>query len=197
MKLSAWPDSVGSAPGLRAVAQPGTIWALEFSRTVWSAPFVNEGTWFTWVTVITNVCVALVSTPLFRTPPLSWSLTETVALPLRFATAVKVRVPVGEIWGWAEKRALASLVTMKLRVWPDSRGPSLIAVAQPVNDCAPAFSRTVLSPPLVNDGASFTAVTVIVIVWVALVSEPPLAVPPLSWSLTDTVARPLAFAARV
>ena len=88
MKLRAWPASDGSAPGLRAVAQPGTIWALEFSRTVWSAPLVNEGTWFTCVTVITNVWVALVSTPLFVVPPLSWSLTDTVALPLRFATGV-------------------------------------------------------------------------------------------------------------
>ena len=50
---------------------------------------------------------------------------------------------------------------------------------------------------MVKLGASLTAVTVMVKVWVALVSTPPLAVPPSSWMLTVTVAVPLALAAGV
>src|ERR671925_614921 len=46
-------------------------------------------------------------------------------------------------------------------------------------------------------GASFTAPTLIVKVWGALVSTPPLAVPPLSTALTVTVAAPLASAVGV
>ena len=46
-------------------------------------------------------------------------------------------------------------------------------------------------------GASLTAVTVIVKVCVALVSTPPLAVPPSSVIVTVTVAVPLALAAGV
>ncbi len=73
---------------------------------------------------------------------------------------------------------------MKSTAWPDSfAGPAEIAVAQPLTDCAPASSFTVWSAPFVKLGASFTAFTVIVKVWVALSFTPPLAVPPLSWSL--------------
>jgi hypothetical protein len=50
---------------------------------------------------------------------------------------------------------------------------------------------------LVNDGASFIAVTVIVKVCALLVSEPPLATPPSSLSTTVSVAEPLALAAGV
>ena len=46
-------------------------------------------------------------------------------------------------------------------------------------------------------GASFTGVTLILNVWVALVSEPPFTVVPLSWRLTPMVADPLAFGASV
>ena len=46
-------------------------------------------------------------------------------------------------------------------------------------------------------GASLTEVTVMVKVWVALVSTPPLVVPPLSWRATVTVAVPLALGAAV
>jgi hypothetical protein len=57
-----------------------------------------------------------------------------------------------------------------------------------VNDILPALSST---------GASLTAVTLIVKVWAALVSMPPLAVPPLSCSRTVIVAEPFALAAGV
>ena len=88
---------------------------------------------------------------------------------------------------------------MKSTVWPDSSaGPALIAVAQPVTRLRARRPRPPSgSAPLVNDGASLTAVTVIVKVCVALVSTPPLAVPPLSWIVTVTVAVPTAFAAGV
>ena len=47
-----------------------------------------------------------------------------------------------------------------------------MAVAQPANDCAPASSLTVLSGPLVKLGTSFTAVTVMVTVALALSTMP-------------------------
>ena len=89
-------------------------------------------------------------------------------------------------------------VTTKVSVWPLSlAGPALMPVAQPATVCAPASSSTVWSAPFVKLGASLTAVTVIVKVCAALVSTPPLAVPPLSCSVTVTVAVPLALAAGV
>ena len=72
-------------------------------------------------------------------------------------------MPAGLTAGWAEKRALLSLVTMKSTVWPDSSaGPALMAVAQPATVWAPASSCTVWSAPLVKDGASLTGLTVTV-----------------------------------
>ena len=61
----------------------------------------------------------------------------------------------------------------------------------------PESSATVWLLPFVNDGGSFTGVTVTANVWAALVSSPPLAMPPLSWSETVTVDVPFAFAAGV
>ena len=52
-------------------------------------------------------------------------------------------------------------------------------------------------PAALSTGASLTAVTVSVNVCTALVSTPPLAVPPLSWIWTETVALPFASAAGV
>ena len=48
---------------------------------------------------------------------------------------------------------------------------------------------------MVKLGASFTGFTVMVKVFVSLVSSPPLAVPPSSWSVTLIVAAPLALSA--
>ena len=70
-------------------------------------------------------------------------------------------------------------------------------MAQPDTLWAPASSFTVWSAPFVKLGASLTAFTVIVKVWAADVSTPPLAVPPSSWIRTETVAEPLALAAGV
>src|SRR5690349_13231113 len=62
---------------------------------------------------------------------------------------------------------------------------------------APESSLTVTLPPPVNDGGSLTAFTVMVKVWPALVSTPPLAVPPLSCATTVTTAVPFASGAGV
>src|SRR6185436_15687346 len=122
----------------------------------------------------------------------------TVALPLLLLAGVKLSVPADETAGWAENSALLSLLTVKVRVWPLSLlGPALTAVAQPVTLAAPESSLTVWLAPLVNDGASLTAVTAIEKVWPALWSTPPPAVPPSSNTVTVTVAAPLALPAGV
>ena len=179
-----------------AVAQPGTTLRPESSRTVGFAPFVNVGGSLTPVTVIVKVWVALVSSPLLAMPPLSWSSIVIVALPTPAAAGVNVSVPVGPTAGWTAKSALSVLfVTENATVWANSfAGPSLIAVAQPGIECAPEFSKTVWLPPLVKEGGSLTAVTVIVNVAGALSSVEP---PPLSWAWSVIVATPLAFAAGV
>ena len=125
---------------------------------------MNVGGSLTPVTVIVKVWVALVSSPPLAMPPLSWSSIVIVALPTPAAAGVNVSVPVGPTAGWTAKSALSVLfVTENATVWADSfAGPSLIAVAQPGIECAPEFSRTVWFAPLVKDGGSLTAVTVIV-----------------------------------
>src|SRR5205085_157648 len=60
-----------------------------------------------------------------------------------------------------------------------------------------AVSFALASPTVTNDGAALTAFTVMVNVWVAEVSTPPFAVPPLSVRNTLIVAVPLAFGAGV
>ena len=90
------------------------------------------------------------------------------------------------------------LVTTNVTVWPlSSDGPGLIAVAQPLTDWAPASSTSVWLAPLTKLGGSLTPVTLIVKVWTALVSSPPLAIPPLSLMETLTVAEPTWLAAGV
>ena len=86
---------------------------------------------------------------------------------------------------------------MKFTACDASFGPAEIAVAHVVTVRGPASSFSVWSAPLVKPGASLTGVTVIVNVCGALVSTPPLAVPPLSWMLTVTVATPNASGAAV
>ena len=113
----------------------------------------------------------------------------TVALPKAFAAVVKVSTPFGATLGCAAKRALLSFETWKVTLWPDSFGPAEIALAHPA-EYAPESSLTATLPPPVNDGASLTGVTVMVNVCGAEVSWPPFAVPPLSRSVTVTVALP-------
>src|SRR5262245_27317709 len=100
--------------------------------------------------------------------------------------------------GWALNRPLLLLLTRNARVCPDSLGgPALRAVAQPGTVCAPASSSADWSAPAADAGASLTAVMVMVKVCAALVSAPPLAVPPSSRRARVMVALPLALAAGV
>ena len=103
----------------------------------------------------------------------------TVAVPFAFGAAVYVSVPSAAMAGCTEKRPLSSLETTKVTVCDDSFGPALIFVAH-ARLCGPPSSSEVWLPPGVNDGASFTVVTVMVKVCAAEVSLPPLAVPPSS-----------------
>jgi hypothetical protein len=82
-------------------------------------------------------------------------------------------VPEELMAGWAEKRELLLFMVAKFTVWPDSlAGPDEIAVAQFGTDCAPEFCATVWSAPLVNEGASFTGLTVMLTVAVFDVVSP-------------------------
>src|SRR6185436_2976919 len=112
---------------------------------------------------------------------------------------VKVNVPFEATVGPAANMlGLLFDTTWNERDCPASfAGPTDIPVAQPGTDCGPESSSTVWFAPLAKLGASFTGITRIVNVWSALVSWPPLAVPPLSNSRTVTVAEPKAFAAGV
>jgi hypothetical protein len=109
--------------------------------------------------------------------------------PLALAAEVNVNVPEGLMAGPAEKSAkLVLLVTMNVRICPaSSGGPAKMLVAQPTTICAPESSLTVRLAPFVKLGVSFTGVTVILNVWGALWSTPPLAVPPLSLRNTVTL----------
>src|SRR5476649_233311 len=146
------------------------------------------------VTVMTNVTGALVSMPPFAVPPLSWSVTVTVAEPFMPVAGVNVSVPFAEIAGCAENSDVLLFVTMKLTTCADSFAPALIPVAHAA-DFAPEFCVTVWFGPGVNVGTSLTALIVMTKVCAALVSAPPFAVPPLSCSDTVTVAVPLTLAA--
>ena len=108
-------------------------------------------------------------------------------------------MPSDEIAGCVENRLLLVLRHQKIeRLAASFAGPAEMAVAQSSMLLAPASSNTVWSDPLVKLGASLTAVTLIDEgLGGRVVSTPPLAVPPLSWICTVTVALPLAFAAGV
>src|SRR5437764_311703 len=99
------------------VAQLLTVWAPLSSGTDWSAPLVKVGASLTAVTLIRKVCAALVSLPPLAVPPLSFRTIVIVELPLAFGAGVNVRVPLAEIAGCVENRALLLLlVTLKVRV---------------------------------------------------------------------------------
>ena len=105
---------------------------------------VSVGASFDAISVIINVCAALVATPPLAVPPVSWAITVTVAVPLAFAAGVKVSVPPALMAGWALKRALVVFVTVKLTVCADSSaGPAEMLAAKPLWVCAPASSATV------------------------------------------------------
>src|SRR5437867_4695821 len=102
----------------------GAEYAPESSLTVTLPPPVNDGSSLTAVTVRVNVCGDEVSEPPFAVPPLSDSVTVTVALPNAFAAVVKVSTPLGESAGCTEKSALLSLLVLNETLCPlSSAGP--------------------------------------------------------------------------
>src|SRR3954452_18182569 len=91
--------------------------------------------------------------------------TVTVAVPEPLLAGAKVKVPAELTTGGAEKRVLLLFDTMKLSACADSSpGPAEIFVAQLLTVFAPDPAAAVWSAPLVKEGASFTALTVIVTV---------------------------------
>ena len=161
VKARVWPLS-SAGPLEMAPAQAGKDWAPASSSTVLSGPLLKDGTSLTAVTSMVKVWAGERSTPPLAVPPLSFSRRVIVAEPLASAAGVKLRSPVdGSTAGPALNRAVLVLfVTVKARVWPlSSAGPLEMALAQPGKVWAPASSSTVLSGPLLKDGASLTAVT--------------------------------------
>src|SRR6185503_21193023 len=192
-----------SLPASTSVIEMALPVPAEKTNKALSGMFCGPGTLLTGASltplmVMVKVCGADVSTPPLAVPPLSLSTIVIVAGPLALAAGVDVKVPVGLIAGPAENRPeLVLPVTSKATVWPDSlAGPGEMAVAQLLTVCAPASSFTVWFGPLVNDGASLTELTVTRKV-LTKVSTPPLAVPPLSFTVTVIVAEPLILATGV
>src|SRR5687767_1954078 len=120
----------------------------------------------------------------------------TVAVPFAFAAGVNVSTPLAETLGCALKSALLSLEVKNVSVWPLSFGPALMPVAHAA-EYAPESSLTVTLPPLVKDGSSFTALTVMTNVTGSEVLSFGETFEPLSDSVTVTVALPKAFVAGV
>jgi hypothetical protein len=99
---------------------------------------VKVGASLTSLTLMVKVCSAVVSFPSFSIPPLSFSLTVTVAVPLLLSLDLKVRLPSGVIVGWFSNKSLLSLVTSKLRVCSaSSTGPLERLLAQPTISLTP------------------------------------------------------------
>src|SRR4051812_49286057 len=106
-------------------------------------------------------------------------------------------MPLSEIFGCEANSHGLSTETINDSFWLDSLlAPALMPVAQRAIFCVPRFFEAAWSLPLVNVGASLTGFTVIVKVCND-VSAPRLAVPPLSFRRTATVAVPYALPAGV
>src|SRR5438045_329423 len=102
-----------------------------------------------------------------------------MARPQAFAGGVEFSVPLASMAGCELKSELLLLLTMKFTACHDSSaGPAEIAVAHPVL-YAPAPSTTAVgTAPWRELGSSLTVVTAMMNVCSAVVSTPPLAVPP-------------------
>src|SRR4051794_32946326 len=102
--------------------------------------------------------------PPLAVPPLSCNPTVTVAEPLAFEAGVNVSSPAGLIDGCVAKSALLSFVAVNESVCDDSSdGPPLTPAAHAA-EYAPLSSLTLMFVPAVKDGASLTALIVIVTV---------------------------------
>ena len=158
------------------------------------------GASLTGLMVMVKVWAAQVSWPPLAVPPLSWQCTRDRRgadrrWPRRYRSVCRWRrSPAGP----RTARSLLPPMT-KLTVWPASSGvgPFDVVTAKLVTVCGPASSFDEVAPGTMKSGASLTGFTVMVKVWSAEVSMPPLAVPPLSWACTVMVAVPLALAAAV
>ena len=98
-----------------------------------------------WLTLIVKICGAEVSLPPLAVPPLSFSTTVSVAVPLVCAAGVYVSTPVGATAGPAAKSpGLVLFVIWNVSVCPASLGgPALMAVAHGLTVCGPALTSTV------------------------------------------------------
>ena len=154
-------DTIENVVLFPSTSVPVSVIAFAVSSGVEVVTGDAAGASFDGVTVMVNICGALVSTPPLRIPPSSWTRTVTVAEPNAFGAGVNVSVPVGLTAGCTENNGLLLLVTMKSSAWLDSfAGPLLSAVAQPENELPTESSATVLFAPLVKLGTSFTGFTV-------------------------------------
>src|SRR3569623_639758 len=81
LKWTGWAASSG-APAEMLAAQVGTVWAGAFVATPRPGATVKLGAALTGVTLMSNVCGALVSDPPLAEPPSSLATTVTVAVPL-------------------------------------------------------------------------------------------------------------------
>src|SRR5262245_32186905 len=83
------------------------------------------------LTVMMEVCGALVSTPPLKVPPSSFRMMVRVAAPFAFSAGVYVNVPVAEMAGAAANKAGLLLLIIKVSACADSfAGPGLMLLAQ-------------------------------------------------------------------
>src|SRR5581483_3510304 len=141
-------------------------------------------------------CAALVSLPPLAVPPASWAVTLIVAVPDWYGASVYVSLPLVSTVGATLKR-LPPLVTVTWYACSASPavllpGPGVYVAQFGTLTCAGApvtfsFVTVLLALKL---GAWLMKLTVMVASTGALVSWPPLAVPPASWAVTLIVAVP-------
>ena len=152
----------------------------------------EDGGWFTCIIVIVNGHVDAE-----HRPRLSQACTVTETEPHTSGKGVKVRVPV--VPSTATVLALIGIgvteptVTVKVTVWPsatslESPGKMLVAQLATVTETLPSKAVTGEAPQL-KVGGVLTKVTTSKNVF-DVMSTPPLAVPPLSCTVTVTVALP-------
>ena len=182
-----WLDSL-AGPVVMVAKVPKLAAPLSCSTTTFEAK-VMTGASFTGTKLMVKVLVAR-STPPLAVPPSSCTMTVTVAEPLAFADGVKVRVPPVSAGATLKSEGLSLVTERPLMVWLDSLAGPVVTVAKPTLAAALSSSTTTLFVAKAMAGVSFTGVTVTVKVWGALVSTPPLAVPPSSCAMTVTVAEP-------
>ena len=140
-----------AGPAELKLAHTNSECAPESCATVTSAPLRKRGASLTELWVMVNVCAAAASTPPFAVPPLSASVTVTVATPNASAAGVKLSSPPDEIAGCTRKREGSLATAVKSTAWLLSPGAALTALAQPATSCAGASSLTATFKPAPNE----------------------------------------------